>query len=717
MSNKYPIEPLLRPPVEFYPAAASILSAATLVAFPKAFIMNPLMAYTAASAFSLHASFRAWQGFNIVRYHRNLKRLKRYSLTADEIPYSHEKLFLGMGFKWDQRHTQRLRDVRLPQNRKYHEPSKAYFMARKLENKLEKMLLDQERRAFRRSAKQIRSLLQREVWWNPVAPLPPVGGDSAIHGVELDESEIWMNLGERVGHTLVLGTTRVGKTRFAELLITQDIRRGDVVIVFDPKGDEALLRRMYAEAVRAGREKDFYVFHLGHPEISDRYNPVGTFSKITEVATRTANQLPGEGQSAAFKEFVWRFVNVMSRAMMRLGQKPTYEAIYRNAVNIDTLCIQYFENWLDHAKPQWRAEFENHLAQSGSDKQTLEQAKKTGRSLQAIAMVTYIREAQLHDPVGDALISILSNDRTYFEKLVSSLYPLLEKLTTGKVAELISPDYSNLEDTRRIFDWQTVINNGGIVYIGLDALTDAEVAGAVGNSMFSDLTSVAGQIYKHGQSYGLPVKAKPRKISVHADEFNELIGDEFIPLINKAGGAGFQITAYTQTWSDVEARIGSKAKADQIGGNFNTLIMLRVKNTATAEILTDQLPEVDLISTVAASSANDTNDPTDFADFASKNEDRVTYEKAPMLSPADLVQLPKGQAFALIEGGQLYKLRMPLADPSHDPAMPENLETIALAMRKQYETKSPGESWADLWWTRQCWCDPVANDADTTVAA
>jgi hypothetical protein len=51
-----------------------------------------------------------------------------------------------------------------------------------------------------------------------------------------------MDLSERVGHTLVLGTTRVGKTRLAELLITQDIRRGEVVIVFDPKGDASLLR-------------------------------------------------------------------------------------------------------------------------------------------------------------------------------------------------------------------------------------------------------------------------------------------------------------------------------------------------------------------------------------------------------------------------------------------------------------------------------------------
>ena len=167
-----------------------------------------------------------------------------------------------------------------------------------------------------------------------------------------------MNLGERVGHTLVLGTTRVGKTRLAELLISQDIRRGEVVIVFDPKGDIDLLRSVYAEAKRAGRQEDFFLFHLGHPEISARYNPVGSFSRITEVATRIAGQLPSEGQSAAFREFVWRFVNVMARALVALGRKPDYAQINRHAADVEPLLIDYFEHWLDRepAARGWRDE-------------------------------------------------------------------------------------------------------------------------------------------------------------------------------------------------------------------------------------------------------------------------------------------------------------------------------------------------------------------------
>jgi conjugative coupling factor TraD (TOL family) len=513
-----------------------------------------------------------------------------------------------------------------------------------------------------------------------------VGGDPAIHGVELDEDEIWMDLGDRVGHTLVLGTTRVGKTRLCEILVAQDIRRGEVVVVCDPKGDIDLLRRVYAEAKRAGREGEFFMFHLGHPELSARYNPVGNFSRITEVATRIAGQLPSEGQSAAFREFVWRYVNVMARALVALGRKPDYMQISRHASNIEPLLVDYFEHWFEHepAATGWRDE----VASMAIDKKSLDKGLQS-RGARAVTLVEYARRKNLYDPLAHALASTLNYEKSYFDKLVASLLPLLEKLTTGRTAALLSPDVAAVGDWRPVFDWASVINLRGIVYVGLDALSDYEVAAAVGNSMFADLTSVAGSLYKHGPGRGLPGATAPCRIAIHADEFNELIGDEFIPLLNKAAGAGFQVTAYTQTWSDVEARIGSRAKAGQIAGNFNTLIMLRVKEVATAELLTRQLPEVRVVSTVVSSSVSDTNDPTDFADFASRNEDRITTERAPMLTPSDLVQLPKGEAFALLHGGQLVKVRMPLPAAADDPCMPDNLEAIGKALRERWEEPTP----------------------------
>jgi hypothetical protein len=135
-----------------------------------------------------------------------------------------------------------------------------------------------------------------------------------------------------------------------------------------------------------------------------------------------------------------------------------------------------------------------------------------------------------------------------------------------------------------------------------------------------------------------------------------------------------QVTAYTQTASDIEAGIGDRAKAGQVSGNLNTLIALRVKNEETAALLTDQLPKVRVYTKVAESRTTDNNDPDTPVDFVAQNADRLTEVETEMLTPADLVQLPKGQAFALLDGGRLYKLRLPL--PGQDPLLPRDMDAI-----------------------------------------
>ena len=65
-----------------------------------------------------------------------------------------------------------------------------------------------------------------------------------------------------------------------------------------------------------------------------------------------------------------------------------------------------------------------------------------------------------------------------------------------------------------------------------------------------------------------------------------------------------------------------------------------------------------------------------------------------MLTPADLVQLPKGQAFALIDGGQLWKIRIPLADTLDEVDVPTDIEDMAHQMRAlstAHGTASQGE--------------------------
>ena len=669
----YPLDNRFRKPVEWYSTLTCLAAMAVVGHYYRQVGISRWSFFGIECALLALAVLRAWQGWKIYKFHINLRWLPTYELTSEAIPYSPTELFLGMGFWWSQPHSQRLYQARLPENKHLRARNESYMWAR----------------AFSREhpGHWASRWMDKPSRLNPVAPLPPVGGDPAIHGIEPDERAIWTARSERVAHTVVLGTTRVGKTRLAELLVTQDIRRGNVVIVFDPKGDAQLLMRMYAECSRCGRAKDFWFFHLGFPEISDRYSPISSIGRITEVATRIANPIPGEGNSAAFKQFVWLYVNIIARAASALGMSPTYKLIYQYAADLDGLAEQYLVHWLDREHPGWADSFDSN-ADNMNDKMRQARIQQTGRTLRIIELMDFLGKTDWHDPIADGLLSVLANNKSKYQALINSLFPLLEKLTTGKVSELLSPDWDNMDDARRIFDWDKIMDTGGVVYVGLDSLSDPEVAAAVGNAMFADLTSTAGRRYKYGTAYGqrqsFDVK-NSRGVSIHADEFNELIGDEFVPMLNKAGGAGYEVTVYTQTWSDVEAKIGNRAKAAQIGGNLNTLIMLRVKNVETAELLTDQLPKVEIQTSTLTSGANDVQNPDDFADFSSSAQDRITAREVPMLSPADLVQLPKGQAFALLEGGQLVKVRLPLATSTDDdPHWPRHLTAVTRYMRQQY---------------------------------
>ncbi|EAQ2309903.1 type IV conjugative transfer system coupling protein TraD [Salmonella enterica] len=682
MSNRYVIEALLRPAVELNTAVVSGMAAYVCVQAPWAVALAPSVSYVTAAGFAALAVTRTHQGMKIIRYRRNLRRLPRYVMSTKQIPVSHRRLFLGRGFRWTQKHTQRLQDTLCPEVARYLQPNRFYLGARQLEMMTEHRL------------PWLGKLLSADTPLNPVRPLPPVGGNPALHGIEPDEKDVTLALGERVGHTVVYGTTRVGKTRLAELLVTQDIRRGEVTIVFDPKGDADLMKRVWAEAHRAGRGDKLYIFHLGWPEISARYNAVGRFGRVSEVASRVAGQLSGEGNSAAFREFAWRFVNIIARALVALGERPDYTLIMRYVNNIADLYIRYAEKIIQAQLPALQTQIENNQQVLGEDDVPRNmQGQPDALRIWAIEVALSSEEGKkLYDPILDGLRSAVRYDRTYFDKIVASLLPLLEKLTTGKTAELLSPDYQDIDDTRPIFDWEQIIRKKAVVYVGLDALSDSEVASAVGNSMFADLVSVAGHIYKHGINAGLPGGKEGKSlINLHCDEFNELMGYEFIPLINKGGGAGMQVTAYTQTSSDIEARIGNAAKTAQVQGNFNNLIMLRVRENRTAELLTTQLPQVEIYTKTLVSGHQDTADVNADQDFTSSTQDRVGTVKVPLLEPADIVTLPKGQAFALLEGGQLWKIRMPLpAGDADDVLMPESIEKIAEEMRRSYHS---GESW------------------------
>jgi len=215
------------------------------------------------------------------------------------------------------------------------------------------------------------------------------GGVAIIHAVgSREEAPVFLPVNDLEGHMLVSGATRTGKTYYLQLDLVQAIERGTEAVIFiDPKGDLSVLHRAYDAAVRAGRQKDFQFFSLAYPHLSCTYNPLHNFVLGMEVPDRLSGLLPGGGQSEPFKAFAWEVINVIAQAMLLAGERPLLSKIARYA--------------------------------------------KVNRSLEEL-----LPKVPEHTPECEYLQALIKHPPDHYDKMVSSLKPMLSKLDT--------PDFRNL---------------------------------------------------------------------------------------------------------------------------------------------------------------------------------------------------------------------------------------------------------------------------------
>ncbi|KZN63375.1 hypothetical protein N478_03740 [Pseudoalteromonas luteoviolacea S4060-1] len=613
--------------------------------------------------------------------------LRPYIVNSNNIPFDPSYVELGKGFVWKSIHTQRLRDTRLVENRSYLEPHKYYIDVRNF--------CARNKNSTSFPVNQIVKAFNSDVFFNPFKPLPSIGGQPAIHGIEPNEKDFLWYLGKRVGHTGIFGATRVGKTRLAELIIAHDIRAGarhlrkkngnigNVVLIFDPKGDGELFRRVVLECIKSGRLDELYTINLGFPDASYSYNPIGDYQTVTEVAGRSTNQLADGGNSAAFKEFSWRFVNINAQALEFIGEEVSFELLSHYISYTEELLEKYLRKKSQSGDEFWSEQVDEYINE-------LDKAKvmRSSRNERTLAIIEYAKDElqKDSDAILKGLVSALEYDKTYYDKLVASLQPFLDKMTTGKFRELLSP-----KSNKKRFRWKDVIARRGVVYFGLDALTDPVVAGAFASSAISDLISLTGAIYKSNSVTDEPDFLNGQRVPIlgHFDEFNELVtGDEIIQMLNKSGGAELMAHLYTQTMRDIEAKIGDTAKAAQIVGNLQNVIMMRVREVSTAKLLTEQVPMVEVSS---KTDVGGTKDDGSLTQFQTDNSDRTTTKEVPMIEDSDIIGLPVGQAFMLNDGGTLTKLRFPMIEDDDEIQLPSKIDALVSTMQENYRT---GENWS-----------------------
>jgi conjugative coupling factor TraD (TOL family) len=669
MANRYPVENLLREPTEIYSAMTLGALAVLAYSMPHLLLLTHSMGLYAALSLSTLSSIRSMQAYRVIRYQKRLIAMPSFAMSTTQVPLSQRWLFVGRGFRWLPRHTQRLHQIKQVENERF----------------LQRSSLHQAVSAFCKNHEStyFATLLRSPSRLNPFRPAPDVGGKSYIHGLGDSDKPVHIPQSTRVGHTFVVGTTRVGKTRLASILINQDIRNGDAVIVVDPKGDLELVRDMYSACKASGRLDDFRIVHLGFPELSACYNPLKHFDQVSEVATRITDAIAAEGEGKQFAAFAWKYVNIVAICLQEMQQPITYKTIAFYISRLDQLLMAYADTIMPARDHNYIKEVAAIIADN--DARIDKYGKPYPPMDRSLAVSKYFKEyisdtiaqgnvESLHDQVIIDLYDATLMDKTYYDKITASVGPVLSEINKSNAAGIFS-----FHDATSEIELMASIKNKRVIYIGLDSLTNPNIAQAVGKAFLSDLVSTAGKIYKESNAN--------YRLNLHCDELSEIIQDSFVKILNKAGGAGFQVTAYAQTKQDLEVALGSRAKAEVTKGNLNTLIILRVENDETANLLIKVLPSVDVVSHTQVSMVSDTPHGEEGIFFNTTNEDRVQKNSIGMLEVNDITSLPKGQAFVLVNGGELYKVRIPL--PINDGLAPDDIKSVLRDINKLEQALNP----------------------------
>ena len=480
-------------------------------------------------------------------------------------------------------------------------------------------------------------------------------GSPWIHGLNMGkENEVLIPLKSLEGHTIMFGTTGAGKTRAYEVMVTQAIHRGDTVIMIDPKGDKELRDRMELECKRAGRDRSFLFFHPAFPRSSIRLDPMRNFTRTTEIASRIAALLPSQtGGSDAFTAFAFRALNLVAQGLLEKGKRPSIKQLrYVIEGGAESLLVDAIECHANRVDPDWKISAEPFFVKAKAGK-----AKKmeTITNPDWLAIIEWYRTTWSNGPKGsegiDGLLSLVEHNRMHFSKMIASLIPVLNMLTSGELGDLLSPDEEDENDKRPILDTSNIIAGKHVLYVGLDSLSDSIVSSAIGSIVLADFASVAGMIYHSGN--------KPGRISMFVDEAAEVVNLPFIQILNKGRGAGFQVVMATQTLPDIVARLGDEARARQVVGNCNNLITLRIKDGDTQKFVVETFGQT-WIKTVQQSISNAVNSSENIINYSGNSGQSLTFGEHDLFPQHLLGHLPNFHYIASIAGGRVIKGRLPI---------------------------------------------------------
>jgi conjugal transfer pilus assembly protein TraD len=477
-----------------------------------------------------------------------------------------------------------------------------------------------------------------------------------IHGM-LPPSELLFPEDDAKGNTLITGTTRSGKTVFYRVLTRQFIRKHECLIVIDPKGDKDLLNIMLEAAKDEGRMDDFVFFHPAYPEKSHRIDPFASYQQPSQLASRVEPLIPSSGPNGdSFSKFAWGVMESILSAMDMINIRPSLMSLRAiiekgpDELVYDCIMVHCEKEKIKDYKLQISA-YEKSLPASAKNNQDNSSTKIRAASSFYKEIVKGIKPS----PAIDGLLTYYEHNREHAGKMLASLMPILKSLTSGPLAGLLSPDSSDPNDPRPITNFDNIIRQKSICYIGLDSMADKEIANAIGSIYLSDLVASAAVRHTHGGT-------GDHVVNLLVDEASNVVNSSYIELLNKGSSASFRNFAATQTIPDFEDALGQASTKDKAVGNFNNLISFRVIDDQTKEYVSNRMGPASIRTAQVTQNTNTMGSGDNPLLYNGTYGTRTTDADAPLVDPTILDSIPDLEFIANISAGRVVKGRVPILE-------------------------------------------------------
>lgn len=258
--------------------------------------------------------------------------------------------------------------------------------------------------------------------------------ESVFCGVTKSKEKIFIKPRQRSMHTQVIGTTNAGKTESVILpWAIQDLEQGRGLILIDGKADRGILDKLYAYAVRAGRQRDFRLFSLSHVDESHQFNPLigGTTEEISE---RVFNSF--EFENPHYRSIQFSVFSQFMRIFAAINEVPTFLKLHQAITDPDCLAARATK-MEDPELKRWLDGF--------SSSPTKERLENTSGLVAALSHFSFGKSACLFNTENPAITlekALKENLIIYFQ-LPVLLSPFLGKATGKLVLQSLQAAVAN----------------------------------------------------------------------------------------------------------------------------------------------------------------------------------------------------------------------------------------------------------------------------------